>query len=483
MKVYLLNPPYFPHFGRSARWQDTGRGGTLYYPIWLSYCTALIEEQDEARLVDAPAWGWNRKKVIEDVRIFKPDLLVMDTSYPSLMNDIEVAEEIKRNYDVKIAFVGYPASQFSDQILSSNGIDFVARFEYEFTIKDLSKAINENSDLYDVRGIDYKKEGRIVRTPDREPPSSSELDKIPFVAKVYKKHLNVRDYFLGSSLYPEIQILTGRGCPFLCTFCSWPQTFTGREYRVRSVSNVISELEWVEDNLDIKEVFFEDDTFTISRQRVLGFTREYKNHGLGIAWSCNARVGLDYDTMREMKRANCRLIVVGYESGSDEILQNIKKGTTLEQMRQFARDSRKAGLLVHGDFIVGLPGENKKSIAKTRTVIKELRPDILQVSVATPFPGTEFYEWTKKNSYLLADSPSGYLDERGHQKAVISYPWLSADEISASVDEILKQYYLSKDYFPIALKQIFRRHGMLELKRLWYSAKMFSKYIARAKKD
>jgi radical SAM superfamily enzyme YgiQ (UPF0313 family) len=479
MRVYLLNPPFLPHFGRSARWQDTGRGGTLYYPIWLSYCTAVVEERFRTRLVDAPAWGWGRKEVIDDIRIFQPDLLVIETSYPSLMNDIGVAEEIKRNYEVKIAMVGCTTSQFSDQILSSTGIDIVAKLEYEFTVRDLAEAIDANSNLQTVRGIDYKEAGEVLHTPDREPTTSAALDTIPFVAKVYKKHLNIRDYFLGSSLYPEVQILTGRGCPFSCTFCSWPQIFTGRKYRVRSVSNVLDELEWVEDNLDVKEVFFEDDTFTIDKQRVLSFAMEYKNRDLDIPWSCNVRVSLDYETMREMKSANCRLVVVGYESGNDEILKNIKKGTTLDQMRKFSKDARNAGLLVHGDFIIGLPGENRNTIEKTSKIIKELRPEILQVSVATPFPGTEFYEWVKKNNYLVTDKPSEYLDENGHQKAVVSYPWLSAEEISGSVDAILKRYYLSKDYLPIALKQIFRKQGALELKRLWRSAKMFSKYISK----
>jgi len=478
MKVYMLNPPYIPHFGRGMRWQDTGRAGTLYYPIWLSYATAVVEQEYETRLVDAPAWNWSRGDVIEDVKRFKPDLIVMDSSFPSLKNDIEVAEEIKRNYEAKIVLVGPPASQFPDEILSSDGIDIVARWEYDFTVRDIAKALEENRDFKDIKGISYKENGKIIHNPNREFTTSEDLDRIPFVSKVYKKHLNIRDYYLSSSLYPEVQIFTGRGCPYLCTFCSWTQTLMGRKYRVRSISNVLDELEWIQENLpEVKEVFFEDDTFTINKKRVLEFCKEYRERGLDITWACNARADLDYETMKEMKRANCRLLIVGYESGSDEILRNIKKGITVEQIRRFAKDARRAGLLVHGDFIIGLPGETKETIELTRKLIKETKPDILQVSVASPFPGTEFYKWCEENGYLLINDPNEYLDEQGHQKAIISYPWLTAEEIVQKVDSILKEYYLSLGYVPVALKQVFRKRGIEEAKRLYHSAKMFMRYI------
>ena len=264
MKVYMLNPPYMPHFGRGMRWQDTGRAGTLYYPIWLSYATAVVEQEHETKLVDAPAWNWSREDVIKDVKRFKPDLIVMDSSFPSLNNDIEVAEEIKKNCESKIVLVGPPTSQFPNEILNNNGVDIVARFEYDFTVRDIARAIEREEDFRNIKGISYKENEEIIHNPDREFTSSEDLDKIPFVSKVYKKHLNIKDYFLGSSLYPEVQIFTGRGCPYLCTFCSWPQTLMGRKYRVRSVSNVLDELDWIQDNLpEVKEVFFEDDTFTI----------------------------------------------------------------------------------------------------------------------------------------------------------------------------------------------------------------------------
>ena len=361
-------------------------------------------------------------------------------------------------------------------------MDIVARFEADFTIKEVADRMERGEGFGDVEGISYRRNGEIIHNPNREFTSSADLDEIPFVSKVYKKHLNIRDYFLGQSLYPEVQIFTGRGCPNQCTFCSWPQTLMGREYRVRSISNVLDELEWIRDNLDIKEVFFEDDTFTISKNRVLEFCKDYKERGLGITWSCNARADtLDLKTMKEMKKANCRLLIAGYESGSNEILKNIKKGFTVEQIKTFAKNARKARLLVHGDFIIGLPGESKKTIEISKKLMKEVKPDILQVSVASPFPGTEFYVWCKKNGYLLTDDPNEFLDGQGHQKAIISYPELTSEEMVKEVDEMLKGYYLSLNYVPLAFRQVLRRKGFDEARRLWYSVRMFLGYIWREK--
>lgn len=481
MNVYLLNPPYLPYFGRGARWQDTGRGGTLYYPIWLSYATAVVEQEHEARLVDAPARNWSREEVVEDVKKYKPDLIVIDSSFPSLNNDINVAELIKQNYDndARVVLVGPPASQFSKEILKSDSIDIVARWEYDFMLKEIAEVIEENGDFKAIKGISYKENGKIIHNPNKEFTSSDDLDKIPFVSKVYKKHLNIKDYFLGQSLYPEVQIFTGRGCPNQCTFCAWPQTLMGRKYRVRSIENVADEFEYIKKELpEVKEIFIEDDTFTLNKKRIREFSEEIKRRDLDITWACNARATLDYETMKEMKKAGCRLLIVGYESGSNEILKNIKKGITVEQIKLFAKDARKAGLLAHGDFIIGLPGETKETVEKTKKLIREVRPDILQVSVASPFPGTEFYDWCRKNGYLLTEDPNEYLDEQGHQKAIISYPELTNEEMVKEVDEILKRYYISLSYVPLAMRQVFRRNGFDEFRRLWYSVKMFMGYIS-----
>ncbi|PPA79290.1 MAG: coproporphyrinogen III oxidase [ANME-2 cluster archaeon HR1] len=483
MRIYLLNPPFLPNFVRCGRWQGaTARSGGLDYPKWLAYATGILEKSHEVRLVDAPAMKLNKEDIITDATKYQPDLVIVESNFSSLSNDISVAASLKDSTKSKTVFVGPPASQFSRQILQNDGIDIVARYEYDFTLKDIAEAIEAGDELVEVKGISYKKNGKTFHNQDREFSNSEDLDKMPFVSEIYNKHLNIRDYFLSQSLYPEIQIFTGRGCPNKCTFCSWPVTLMGKKYRSRSAENIADEFEYVQEELpEVKEIFIEDDTFTINKKLVKAFCEEVKRRKIDVAWSCNARANLDYTTMKAMKDAGCRLLIVGYESGCDDMLQNIKKGVNTEQMKAFTKEAKKARLMIHGDFIIGLPGETKETADKTLKFIKELKPNILQVAVATPIPGTEFYDWVKKNGFMLVDNLEESIDENGYQKCIISYPEFTKDNIENYVDRALKEYYLNPSYIPVAMSNVLRKNGFHELKGIVSSAIKFLNYIGRGK--
>jgi len=481
MKIYAINPPFIRGFCRGVRGcGEASRGGTLYYPIWLAYATGILEQSHDVRLVDAQALKFSSDDVINDLCDYDPDLCVIETNFSSLSNDLKIANDIKIQSDTLVCMVGPPVSQYTENILNE-GVDLAARYEYDITIKEIADNYTCLEDLRTIRGISYRLDEEIIHNEDRDLTTSEDLDQIPFVSTVYKKHLNISDYFLSSSLYPMIQIFSGRGCPNNCTFCSWPITFSGRKYRVRSVENVIDEFSYIENNVSyVKEIFIEDDTFTINKERVKDFCQFYLERGLKIAWSCNARANtLDLDTMKLMKKANCRMLIAGYESGSNDILNNIKKNVSVDDMRTFSTAAKKAHLMVHGDFIIGLPGENKTTISLTKDLILELKPEILQVLVPQPIPGTELYSWLKDRGYLVTDDPVEYLDSDGFQKSVVSYPELSSDEMINAANKILRDYYISIDYIFLALNQIIRRNSFDEIKRLWHSARLFTKYAYR----
>lgn len=481
MRIYFLNPPYKENFVRCGRWQGVAaRGKTLYYPLWLAYAAGFLEKEGhEIRLIDAIASKWGLDEVLDDVKTFHPEILVVDSNFSSLQNDIDISNIIKEKTGAVTVLVGPPASQFPGKIVQ-DGVDFAARLEFEQTIKDIADAINNNDNYSDIKGITYKTEGQVIHNSDREPSTSEFLDEIPFVSEVYKNHLNIKDYFLSHSFYPMVQIFTGRGCPNYCTFCSWPETLMGRKYRVRSVKNVINEFEYITTELPyVKEIFIEDDSFTLDKNRLTEFCNEILKKDIKISWSCQSRADLDYEIMKKMKKAGCRLLDVGYESGNDEILKNIKKGVTTDQLKEFTINAKKAGLKILADFVIGFPGETKETVTQTINFINEIKPDILQIAVATPMPGTEFYRYCKENGYLLTDDLSESLDEFGFQKCIVSYPWLNAEEISAYVDSALRGYYLNISYIPIAMKNIVGKNGLNELKSLINSAKMYFTYIRR----
>jgi anaerobic magnesium-protoporphyrin IX monomethyl ester cyclase len=484
MRIYLLNPPFRPNYVRCGRWQGAvARGGGLDYPKWLAYATGVAEQSfKDVRLVDAPAWKWDKEKVLEDIVKYKPDMIVLDSNFSSLGNDIRFSNAIKGRLEgVTTVSVGPPACQYPEKILEK-GMDIVARYEYDFTIKDIAEALEAGEKLGAVKGVSFKEKGKIVHNPDREFTTSEELDQIPFVSKVYKEHLNVKDYFLSQSLYPEVQIFTGRGCPHQCAFCAWPVTLMGRKYRSRSVDNIVDEFEYIDGELpEVKEVFIEDDTFTIDKKLVNGVCAELKKRKLDMTWACNARATLDYETMKAMKKAGCRLLIVGFESGSEEMLKRIKKGVGKDQMRSFTKDAKKARLLVHGDFIIGLPGETKETAEQTLAFVKELKPNIMQMAIATPLPGTEFHRWAKEKGHILVDDLEDSLDEGGFQKCIISYPDFSKEDIQHYVDRALKEYYLSPSFIPIALDNVLRKNGLHEFNGMLKSARVFVKYIRRKK--
>lgn len=487
MKVYVLNAPFVPHFARCGRWQGIAtRGGTLYYPIWLAYTTGVLEKEfgKRIRLIDAPARNWNREDVAGDVSSFKPDLIVVDTNFSSLQNDIEVASELKRVAEgASTIIVGPPTSQFSDWILQNADIDAVARLEYDFTVRDYAIALKDNAPLRGIPGLSYKEDEKVVDNVDRPYLSSEDLDTIPFVSRVYREHLNVGDYFLSHTLNPMVQIFTSRGCPNQCVFCAWPVTLTGRRHRARSVANVADEFDFIVNAMpEVREIFLEDDTFTTNKARVRDFCREISDRGLRITWSCNARATLDYETMRMMKKAGCRLLDVGFESGSDEILRNIKKRITTNESRRFARDAKRAGLMVLADVIIGMPGETKETAEQTLRFIKEIKPNLVQYAVATPLPGTEFYNWVKEHGFLLVDDLAESLTKEGFQKCIVSYPGLSNDDIEHLVDRGLKEYYLTPSYIPIAIRNVIRKNGSHELIGMLRSARLFFEYLHKPDK-
>jgi radical SAM superfamily enzyme YgiQ (UPF0313 family) len=265
------------------------------------------------------------------------------------------------------------------------------------------------------------------------------MDELPFVTPIYKRDLVIENYFSGYLLHPYISFYSGRGCKSRCTFCLWPQTIGGHRYRTRSVGHVIEELAWAKKAFpQVKEFFFDDDTLTDNLPRVEELAREIGK--LGMVWSCNAKANVPRSTLKVLKDNGLRLLLVGYESGNQKILHNIKKGMRVDVAKRFAKDCRELGIVTHGTFILGLPGETKETIEETIRFAIEVNPHTIQISLAAPYPGTFLYKQALENRWLV-DENARLLTESGMQVASLSYPHLSHTEIFQSVDEFYKRFY------------------------------------------
>ena len=432
MKTLFLNPPSFDGFdgGAGSRYQARREIRSFWYPTWLAQPAALVPG---SKLIDAPARGLS----VADVLLLAKDyeLLVLHTSTPSFPSDVKVAEAFKAaNPSLVIGLVGaHVAVSTESSLNASDAIDFVGRTEFDYTIKEVA----EGRPLKEIDGLSYKVDGRVVHNPDRA--MIEKMDDLPFVTEVYKRDLVIEDYFIGYLLHPYVSLYTGRGCKSRCTFCLWPQTIGGHRYRTRSPDSVAAEIALAKQSFpQAKEFFFDDDTFTDDLPRVEEIARRLGK--LGVTWSCNAKANVPYDTLKIMRDNGLRLLLVGYESGNQQILYNIKKGMRLEFARRFSADCHKLGIAIHGTFIIGLPGETLETIDETIRFAKEVNPHTIQVSLAAAYPGTELYRQAAENGWLVDDGKS-LISGNGVQISALDYPNLSRQEIFDSLARFYKSFY------------------------------------------
>jgi hopanoid biosynthesis associated radical SAM protein HpnJ len=462
MRTLLLNPPSYDDFdgGAGSRYQATREVWSFWYPTWLCYPAGMIKQ---SRVLDAPPENHDLATTVAIARDY--DFVVLHTSTPSFRMDVRTAEAFKEaNPRCIVAFVGgHPTAAPHESLQASTAIDLVVRREFDFPIVEVA----EGRDWSTIKGISYRRNGAIHHNEDRPLLTTEELDRLPFVTQIYGRDLDYKKYNSPYCQYPYVSLYTGRGCPARCTFCLWPQVTTGHSYRVRSVDNVIDEVREMRRLFpDMKEVFFDDDTFTADPPRAREIAR--KLGALGVTWSTNSRANVDYETLKVMKDGGLRLFVIGYESGNAEILKNIKKGVSLERARRFTKDCHELGILIHGTFILGLPGETRETIAETMRFALEMNPETLQVSLASPYPGTHFYDWVTKNNFLAVDA---LVDETGYQKCTVSYPEVSGEEIYESVERFYRSFYFRPHYIFKSLRKMASDAG--ERKRLWHEGMQF----------
>lgn len=431
-KTLFLNPPSFDGFdgGAGSRYQAKREITSFWYPTWLAQPAAIVPE---SKLVDAPPHNLSVESVLAIAKDY--ELVIMHTSTPSLANDVQCAEAIKaQNSSTEVGLVGAHVAVLPDATLKENPvIDFVCRHEFDYTCLDLA----EGKPWSEIHGLSYRdKYGKIHHNPERE--LIHDWDTLPSVMPIYARDLDISKYFIGYLLHPYISIYTGRGCPAKCSFCLWPQTIGGHQYRAKTPEAVGKEMAEAKAifGSKVREYMFDDDTFTIDKARAIAISEYLKD--LKLTWSCNARANLDYDTLKILKNNGLRLLLVGFESGNQQILDGINKGIKLEVARQFMKNCHKLGITVHGTFIIGLPNETPETVEETIRFACEVSPHTIQVSIAAPYPGTQLYQQAQTNGWF---SDQSLVTDSGIQMSTLAYPDFPAHAIEAAVEKMYRRFY------------------------------------------
>lgn len=477
LSVLLLNAPFLKRYSRGQRNPGVTRSDTMYYPYWMSYAAGAVEQAGfNTKFIDAPGDGWDYDEVEKKIVEFNPGLFILDTTTPSIHNDIVVLDKLKTKFpQVKFCMVGTHATGMVDETFSlAPNLDCIARGEYDYTVRDLALAVENGTPWSEIQGLSYRENGELKHNPDR--PLIEDLDELPFVSDVYKRHLNIYNYFNPDCLYPNVTLLSGRGCPYKCSFCLFVHTLSGGKVRYRSVDNVLEEMVHIQKiHPAAKAFFFEDDLFTLNEKRCVELCEGMIKRGVKLQWNANARAKLSYETMKVMKKAGCHALCVGFESGNQDILDAYGKKITLEDYLQFAKNAHRAGIKFHGAFIVGGPGENKEKMMNTLNMAIKIKPDTAQFYPLMVYPGTPEYQRMQDLGLLITTDYNKWLTKDGLHNCIIRTEDSSPEDLIRFCDFARRKFYLRPSY--IAYKAWQGLFDFQEMRRTTKAFKVFVKHL------
>jgi radical SAM superfamily enzyme YgiQ (UPF0313 family) len=442
------------------------------HPDWLLTAVAVLEEAGfRVEVLDGPVLNLERQEVLSTLKKSRPGLVVLHTTTPSIDSDLSYASLAKELLpDCRTVAVGpHVTAEPEDTLKRAKGaLDAVVRGEYDYTVRELANLGSldwSSANLSDVLGISYLDGEDPVHTSARP---YLEVNSLPFPSW---QHIDPRWYRDAGKRFPFITLISGRGCLGRCTFCRDVPLMEGKKLRMRDPELVVDEIEYDFSLFPyLREVMFETDTFTASANHVEGVCKEILKRNLKITWSCNCRADVDLELLPLMKRAGCRMLMVGFEFGTQEALDAVRKGTTLQQSMRLAKEAQRLGFTVHGCFMFGAPGENMESALRTIEFAKSLPMDTVQFSGICAYPGTEIYQQARKNGSLVPETWRQWVDENWEQVTVLDYPGLNKEQIDQLIDRGLREFYLRPSQI---IRMAIGIRTQDDLRRKLYGFKMF----------
>jgi len=452
VKVLVTNPPWpGPGYGARSdvRWPHKRSDKFIEYPVYLAYVVAVLEKAGiEVEFIDAVVEEMSISDFADAAAKTNPDMVVIECSTPSIKYDLLTAKSLKeRMSDVFTVLIGSHPTFFHREIMRDNPqVDAICKGEFDLIVRDLAVAFSNGHKLDKVKGITYRDGQGVQENEDR--PLIKNVDELPFPAR----HIVKSEYYRQGTFTGKrcTTMVSSRGCPHRCTYCLWPKTLYGNRFRARSAENVVAEIEQVVKDFHIDEIYFDDDSLALNRARILRICQLINQKGIEVKWIPQCRVdSMDDEVVGAMKKAGCHYIRFGVESGSQKMLDIMKKGTTLAQIERAFDLCRKVGIRTQAFFLLGIPGETSQTIRETIEFAKKLRPDSAQFAVVVPHPGTELYEICKSKGWLQYES----WEDFSAGNCLIETEKLSRKDVERARIQAYREFYFRSSYiFATALR-------------------------------
>ncbi len=443
MKIVLVNMPWKKNgcwgVRAGSRWphlRDRTEINYLPFPFYLAYAASLLKKNGFAvTLIDAIAEQMSYNAFNQRINNLRPDLLIVETSTVTLLHDLKLLRGLKGCG--AIALCGPDVNIRQPSFLKEHEfIDYVMFGEYEATALELSRALSGQFRPADIKGLIHRDKGRVIQNATR--PLIPELDSLPWPLR---EQLPLKRYndSPGDIPVPCASMWASRGCPYRCSFCLWPQVmYSGSIYRVRDPADVVKEMEYLVRKLGFRSIYFDDDTWNVGRERMLSFCDELEKSELRVPWAIMARAELmDEELLERMRAAGLFSVKYGIESSNQQLLNNIEKGSDLKKAEEVIKYTKYLGIRTHLTFTFGLPGETEETARHSIDYACRLNPTSVQFSLATPFPGTRFYEQMKRDGFIVSKN---WGDFDGNYRSVIRTAALEANQLVQIRQFALKEW-------------------------------------------
>ncbi len=448
MKIMLINPPWFENgfwgVRAGSRWphikNETERD-YLPFPFYLAYSTTLLEQAGfTVKMIDAIASEMSRETFLQEIAHFAPDVLVSEISAPSRENDFDLLKQVSSKTKVVVCGPDFEVTQTTDFLETHPFLTAALMGEYEQALLALLKAWQKNIAFDDIGGLIYRNGNKVLVS--RAPRILSDVSKIPWP---HRSTLPMKKYVdaPGGLPLPSAQMWGSRGCPFVCTFCAWPQLMSKPgNYRPRDTEDILNEMEFLVEKMNFRSLYFDDDTFNVGTTRMMEFAEKLierrKQEQILVPWGMMARADLMTETMLlKLKEAGLFSVKYGVESADQNVLNKANKKMVLEKAVHSILYTQSLGIKTHLTFTFGLPGETKDTIQKTIDLALSLSPDSLQFSIATPFPGTRLYKELQDKGQITAHQSK---DLDGNHSSVIRSEFLDPEDLVKAKDEAYSKW-------------------------------------------